>query len=174
MGRSGSEIAGTVEHMKKNGIFGVVIFGLIGGLILLLMGAGSFFGKDDEISSDEHIIEDIDAMEYKKQIEGEIRDMCKSFMGVDNVYVCVRVDGSGERVYAKDKQYSSGTDREEYVIIGSGSGAYPLYLGQDLPEILGIGVIIKGNNVSGGKSRLEALISSAYGVPQNRVCVEIN
>ena len=174
MGKSGSEIAGTVEHMKKNGVFGIVIFGLIAGLILLLMGAGSLFNKDDEISSDDSITEDIDAMEYKNQIESEIRDMCKSFMGADSVYVCVRVDGSGERVYAKDKQYSSGSDREDYVIIGSGSSAYPLYLGQDLPEILGIGVIIKGNNVSGGKSRLEALIAAAYGVPQNRVCVEIN
>ena len=174
MVKSGSEIAGTVEHMKKNGVFGIVIFGLIAGLILLLMGAGSLFNKDDEISSDDSITEDIDAMEYKNQIESEIRDMCKSFMGADSVYVCVRVDGSGERVYAKDKQYSSGSDREEYVIIGSGSSAYPLYLGQDLPEILGIGVIIKGNNVSGGKSRLEALIAAAYGVPQNRVCVEIN
>ena len=171
---TGNEIVGTVNHMKKKGTLWVVIFGLVAGLILLIMGGGDFFGGDDEDTQNESEVRGIDAFEYKAYLQEEIRDMCKSFMGADSVYVSVRVGGSGEKVYAKDKQYSSSGEREEYVIIGSGSGAKPLYLGESLPEILGIGVIVKGNNLSGKKSSLEAMLASAYGVPQNRVWVEIN
>ena len=174
-GSAGSEIVGTVSHMKKKGTLWVVIFGLIAGLILLIMGGGGFFSGDGD-GGDEEVddSEVVDAFEYKSYLEGEIREVCRNFCSTNEVYVCVRVGGSGERVYAKDKQYSSGGEREEYVIIGSGSNAKPLYLGESLPEILGIGVVIKGNNLAGKKSSLEAMLSSAYGVPQNRVWVEIN
>ena len=174
-GSAGSEIVGTVSHMKKKGTLWVVIFGLIAGLILLIMGGGGFFSGDGD-GGDEEVddSEVVDAFEYKSYLEGEIREVCRNLCGTSEVYVCVRVGGSGERVYAKDKQYSSGGEREEYVIIGSGSNAKPLYLGESLPEILGIGVVIKGNNLAGKKSSLEAMLSSAYGVPQNRVWVEIN
>lgn len=172
--KTGSEIVGTVNYMKKKGTFWVVAFGLIAGLILLIMGGGGLFENDSKEESDESIEDEISAFEYKAYIEEEIRRICKSVSGVDEVYVCVRLKGGAGRVYATDKQYGSGGEREEYVIIGSGSGAKPLYLYQSLPEILGIGVIIKGNNVSGKKSSIEAMLSAAYGVPQNKVWVEIN
>ena len=172
--KTGSEILGTVNHMKKKGTFWVVVFGLIAGLILLIMGGGDLFSGERENDVEESVENEIDALEYKAYIESEIREICKSISGVDEAYVCVRIDGSAEKVYATDKQYGSGSEREEYVIIGSGSNARPLYLGESLPEIIGIGVILKGNNVAGKKSSLEAMLSAAYGVPQNRVWVEIN
>lgn len=174
-GSAGSELVGTVSHMKKKGTLWVVIFGLIAGLILLIMGGGTFFGEDvDDSAEESHDGDVVDAFEYKAYLENEIKEICKKNCAASDVYVCVRVGGSGKRVYATDKQYSGGSEREEYVIIGSGSGARPLYLGESLPEILGIGVVIRGNNAQGKKSSLEALLSSAYGVPQNRVWVEIN
>ena len=135
-GSAGSEIVGTVSHMKKKGTLWVVIFGLIAGLILLIMGGGGFFSGDGD-GGDEEVddSEVVDAFEYKSYLEGEIREVCRNLCGTNEVYVCVRVGGSGERVYAKDKQYSSGGEREEYVIIGSGSNAKPLYLGESLPII---------------------------------------
>lgn len=175
MQNTGSEIIGTVNHMKKNGTFWVVMFGLIAGLILLIIGGGSFFDGDDNddgVSSEE--IADIDAFEYKAMLEGEIVNMCKGFSGVDGAYAFVRVGGGGERIYATDKQYSNGGEREEYVIIGSGSSSHPLYLGQSLPEILGIGVIVWGDSNKISKSAIESMLSSAYGVAQNKVCVQIN
>ena len=172
--KRGGEIVGTVNHMKKNGTFYVVIFGLIAGLILLILGGGDFFDKEDTEIQSYDSINKIDTFEYQAKIESEIKNMCLQLSGVSDAYVCVRVDGGAERIYAKNTQKISGSDKEEYVIIGSGSNAEPLYIGDKLPEICGIGVILKGNNVSSYKNQLEALLSAAYSIPLTKVYVQIN
>lgn len=172
--RTGKEIMGTVDHMKKNGTFWIVIFGLLAGLIMLFIGSGSFFEHDGEKQEASDTDIEVDAYTYKASLEGEIGAMCKKLSGVNDVFVCVSIGSTCERIYATDKQRVSGIDREEYVIIGSGSDARPLYIGQRMPEISGIGVILTGNNISGLKSQLESMISSSYGVPMNKVWVQIN
>lgn len=172
--RTGKEIIGTVDHMKKNGTFWLVIFGLFAGLIMIFIGSGSFFERDDENQETSDIDYEMDAYTYKASVESEISAMCRKLSGVNDVFVCVSISGTCERIYATDKQKSSGNDREEYVIIGSGSDARPLYIGQKMPDISGIGVILTGNNISGLKSQLESMLSSSYGVPMNKVWVQIN
>lgn len=172
--KTGSELVGTVSHMKKNGTFWVMIFGLVAGFILLILGGGSFWGKEESQNNSAQDTYTLDALEYKAALEGEIRNICIELAGVSDALVCVRVNSGGEKMYAKNTQNINGADREEYVIIGSGSNAEPLYLGEKLPDICGIGVILKGNNISSYKSQLEAMLSAAYGVPQNKVYVQIN
>lgn len=172
--KTGSELVGTVNHMKKNGTFFVVIFGLIAGLILLILGGGSFFDKDDSKNDSSEDVSEIDALEYKAKIESEIKSLCMQLSGVSNAFVCVRVNSGGEKIYATNTQNVSGADREEYVIIGNGSNAEPLYLGEKLPDICGIGVILKGNNISSYKNQLEAMLSAAYSIPLTKVYVQIN
>lgn len=172
--KTGSEIVGTVNHMKKNGTFFVVIFGLIAGLILLIMGGGSFFDGEEENNDVNADIGNTDALEYKTETENEIKSLCMQLSGVSDAFVCVRVNSGGEKIYATNTQSINGADREEYVIIGSGSNAEPLYLGQKLPEICGIGVILKGNNISSYKNQLEAMLSAAYSIPLTKVYVQIN
>lgn len=172
--KTGSEIIGTVNHMKKNGTFFVVIFGLIAGFILLVLGKGSLFDKDDIQNDTAENISRTDVFEYKSRIQDEIKELCLQLSGVSDAFVCVRINGGGEIVYATNTQNTNGTDREEYVIIGSGSNAEPLYLGERLPEICGIGVILTGNNISSYKNQLEAMLSAAYSVPLTKVYVQIN
>lgn len=172
MQAASSEMMGTVKHMKKNGVFYIVIFCVIAGLILLFMGGGGYFDEKKEDVSESK--EKIDMFEYKSFLEGEIKKLCLEFSGVTDAYVIVKLHDSGEDVYAKDKQYSNGSEREEYVIIGSGSSGKPIYLYSELPKISGIGVILKGNNIGYIKSSLEGMLSSSYGIAQNKVWVEIN
>lgn len=172
--KTGSELVGTINHMKKNGTFLVVIFGLLAGLILLILGGGGLFEKEDAKSVTDDDSSSDRALQYKSKIEGEIKELCMQLSGVSDAFVCVRIDSGGERIYATNTQNISGAEREEYVIIGSGSNAEPLYLGERLPDVCGIGVILKGNNISSYKNQLEAMLSAAYSIPLTKVYVQIN
>ena len=93
-----------------------------------------------------------------------------SVRGVKSVSAVVYFDGVGESVYAVNIQ-SGNSEKTEYVVIGSGSNAHALYLGESLPRLVGIGVVCDTGGNVGVKNELAALLSAAYGLPLTRVHV---
>ena len=166
-----SEVVGTINHMKKKGSLKILIFSLLVGFLLLLIGGLGIFDREEKMGTgqpDENKYASF--YEYKEALESEIRLICESVSGVDAVSVITFFDGVGESIYAKDTQIGT-SERTEYVIIGSGSSSHALYLGESLPKISGIGVICKTGGREDIRNEITALLAATYGLSMTRIYV---
>jgi hypothetical protein len=168
------DIRRTVSHMKKTGVLKILIFALLAGMLLLAI--GSFFSEREEGDLSEVDEQERGKLagffEYKDYLEKEIEGLCSSVSGVGGAKAVVFFGEAGEILYAQNVQYSSqSSEKSEYVIIGSGSGAHALYIGESLPTLSGIGVICDTGDSEGKRNELLRLLSSAYGLPMTRIHV---
>ena len=167
-----SDIIGAVTHMKKKGTLRIVIIGFIVGVALLIIGSFAFGGNNGEKNAGNESAAQISVSfaEYKEEVRREIEETCLKIRGVNSAHAVVFFDGAGESIYAQNTQTGS-TEKNEYVIIGSGSGSHALYLGESLPIISGIGVVCNTGGSDAVKNEIAALLSAAYGLPLTRVYV---
>ena len=167
-----SDIVGAVSHMKKKGTLKIVIVGFAVGVALLAI--GSFVlgdGATDESASNATNTPTYSTfIEYKESIRTEIEQTCLKINGVSSAHAVVFFDGAGESKYAQNTQ-SGNNEKNEYVIIGSGSSSHALYLGESLPPISGIGVVCNTGGSDAIKNEIAALLAAAYGLPLTRVYV---
>ena len=164
----GEEITGAIKHMKKSGALRIVIFAFAAGIILLLIGSG-FFKKDEKELSKTTVNNGFE--EYSSYLRESVSSICRSVSGAGEVYVMLNFEDSGELVYAQNKSGSGGDIRSEYVIVGSGSSASALYLGQKFPRLAGIGVVCLGGGDMRVKDEICSLLSSTFDLPLTRIYV---
>lgn len=168
---TGIEALGAVNHMKKKGILKIVIIGFALGVTLLIV--GSFFFGEKEKKSDNGgnaAADRVTFENYKDGIKREIEGICLKVGGVKSASAVVFFDGVGESIYAQNTQ-SGNTHKQEYVIIGSGSGAHALYIGESLPPLSGIGVVCDTGGSDNLKNEIAALLAATYGLPLTRIYV---
>ena len=165
------EIVGTLGYMKKRGSLKILIIALVIGAILLLIGSVGLFEKQNaEAVGDGHESDKYTSfIEYKKGIEQEIKTVCESVSGISCISVVAVFDGMGESIYAQDTQ-SGNSEKNEYVIIGSGSSSHALYLGESLPKLSGIGVVCRSDGET-ARNELTALLAATYGLSMTRIYV---
>ena len=167
-----SEVVGTINHMKRKGSLKVLIILLLIGASLFFIGGLGLFENDDtdSTSTDENVEKYSSFYAYKQSLESEVKAICESVSGVQDVRAVVFFDGVGESLYAQNVQ-EGGSNKSEYVIIGSGSSSHALYLGEALPEISGIGVVCRTGGSVGAKNELCALLAATYGLSMTRIYV---
>ena len=171
MDSRGAVAWGAINHMKKKGTFKVVLIGIALGVVLLLAGSFFFSERDSgDKNTNEENMQRIDFLDYKESIIREIESICLEVKGIRSARAVVFFDGVGESVYAQNTQ-SGSQEKVEYVIIGSGSNAHALYIGESLPDLSGIGVVCDTGGNESLKNEIAALLSAAYGLPLTRVYV---
>ncbi len=167
------DIVGTVSHMKKRGTLKILLIALIAGAVLLIIGSLAIPDeKEQEAAGDGDKEALIGFFEYKSLLEEEIEGVCASVSGVEGVSAVVFFSDVGGSLYAQNTQSgSTSSQKNEYVIIGSGSNAHALYLGESLPRLSGIGVVCDTGGDVGKRNELVSLLSAAYGLPMTRIYV---
>ncbi len=168
---NGNELVGGVKHLKKTGLLWLVIFGVVAGVILLIIGSKA--DGDENIGVSDGFEESaLSLAEYETQKKEEIRLACQSIMANGQVEsVTIYFERGYEAIYARDEQgYESGSGRKEYVIIGSGTNAHALYLGREQPKISGIGVVCSGESEH-EVSQMVNLLAGIYGISHNRIYI---
>ena len=136
------------------------------GILLILFGSSTKTAEKTSTetpystSTDELVI-------YQDYLEKRIKTLCESVSGVRNVTVVVTLSGSFESVYATE--WPDGN--EEYVILGSGSSASPIYLSRSAPEIAGIGIVCSGGANDNVKRELLSLLSTTFHINSNRIYI---
>lgn len=168
------DVMGTVAHMKKKGTLKIFIIILAIGALLLIIGS-FILPEEDEKQSEaegEGGGELIGFFEYKDLLEREIEGLCLGVSGVERVEAVAFFSEVGGSLYAQNTQSGgSGSDKSEYVIIGSGSNAHALYLGESLPTLSGIGIVCHTGGSMEKRNELLVLLSNAYGLPMTRIYV---
>ena len=136
------------------------------GILLILFGSG---GKKAEQTAEEkpYSTATDELVIYQDYLETRIKKLCESVSGVRNVTVVVTLSGSFESVYATE--WPDGN--EEYVILGSGSSASPIYLSRSAPEIAGIGIVCSGGSNDHIRRELISLLSATFHISSNRIYI---
>ncbi|MBQ7391358.1 MAG: hypothetical protein IJV73_01610 [Clostridia bacterium] len=136
------------------------------GILLILFGSS---GKKTEKTADEtpYSTSTDELVIYQDYLEARIKKLCESVSGVKNVTVVVTLSGSFESVYATE--WPDGN--EEYVILGSGSSASPIYLSRSAPEIAGIGIVCSGGANDNVRRELISLLSATFHISSNRIYI---
>ena len=167
---TGIEVVNVIGHMKKKGSFKAVMLLLLLGAALLVMGSFAFSDREKQESADTQGVGEERVEEYKRSLREEVERLCLGVDGVESARAVVFFDGVGSSIYAVNTQTGS-TSKTEYVIIGSGSGAHALYLGESMPRPVGIGVVCDTGGRDEIRDEIAMLISSLYGLPLTRVYV---
>ena len=104
--------------------------------------------------------------EYERALEQKIEDFCACVDGIVNVKAFVTLEASMETRYAQNSTVGSAQSTYEYLLYGSES-VLPIY--EIAPIIRGIAVACDGGNDAYVQKMLTELISSATGVPTNKI-----
>ena len=136
------------------------------GILLILFGSGE--KKVQQVTEEKPYSTATDELViYQDYLETRIKKLCESVSGVRNVTVVVTLSGSFESVYATE--WPDGN--EEYVILGSGSSASPIYLSRSAPEIAGIGIVCSGGANDNVRRELISLLSATFHISSNRIYI---
>lgn len=159
-----------MENINKKRVIPILI-GVFG--IVLILFSGIFSDKKSASVTIDDSDEDISA--YTKLLEEKICAICEACDGVSNVTVMVTLEGGFEYEYAKNIDIgngSYGSDRkEEYLIIGQGSGQKCVLIRKKQPSVAGVGIVCKGGGSDTVKSELMTLISSALGIGASKIYI---
>lgn len=104
---------------------------------------------------------------YTSELEGKLTSLLLEVEGIDKVNVMITLENSGEQVLAENKSnYSS-----EYVIINSGNADEGIKLTEIYPVVRGVAIVCTNGNDSMVREKITSLVSSALGIPSNRITV---
>lgn len=128
------------------------------GVALVLIGGGDKNKNADDaknISSD---------MAYISELENKICNMIAKASGDGDACVMMTVS------YGTEHQYISNGE-DDYVTVKTSSG-YELVLAREVyPSITGISVVCRGGDRAELQKKLIDIISTALGVPSNKICI---
>ena len=146
-----------IESLKKNKrIWLIILFATVG--IMLLLAGGENTGKTEEVSGEQMLLE------YSKEVEDKIKELCSKVKGVSDVSVAVSFESGFEYVYARD-------DDGDIAMAGSGSSKSAIRIKEKMPVISGIGVVCKGGGDPAVQKKLLDLLSAAFGISSNKIFI---
>ena len=119
----------------------LIALGVAAGLVLLLLGNGTWGLFDNEQSTPTIAY---DETVYEEELRQKIVDICSKVKGVGKVSVAITLDGSFKSVLVQNTQSNGETSKTEYVLIGSGSSESAVTIGYTAPKILGVGIVCEG------------------------------
>ncbi len=143
--------------------WGILLLAALG-VVLLLFGNTQTQKKESTTDSDVSFTQD-EMLLYQSYLETRVKTLCESVGGVGDVTAIVTLSGSFEAVYATE--WHDGD--EEYVVVGSGSGASALLLSRTGPGIVGVGVVCRGAEDASVRAELTSLLCAAFDIPANRI-----
>ena len=149
---------------KKIYIFFILIFV---GVLLLTFGSGEEKSEQGEAVG----AEILDPDEYASLLEERIESLCNRIDGVSGTYAVVTLKGGFQAIYATDEQKTSGGNKNQTVIIGSGSAEQAILRGYQYPEIAGIGIVCDGGDGYDIKNKIVSLIASTFNLSANKIFV---
>ena len=149
----------------------IIIVGIIAGLALLLFGNGAFGSFEEKNGEISVLASNYDEAAYEAALTKKIEDICSKVKGAGEVSVAVTLDGSFKSVLVQNLESNDGTQRREYVLVGSGSSESAVTVGYSPPKILGIGIVCEGGDSARVRKEIIALVSATFDLPSNKIYV---
>ena len=110
---------------------------------------------------------ELDILSYANEIETKLTELLLKVDGMEEVNVMITFENIGEQVMAENKSSSS----SEYVIISGGDIDEGIKLTEIFPTVRGASIVCTNGNDAVVKEKITSLVSSALGIPTNRITV---
>lgn len=110
---------------------------------------------------------ELDILSYANEIETKLTELLLKVDGIEEVNVMITFENIGEQVMAENKSSSS----SEYVIISGGDIDEGIKLTEIFPTVRGASIVCTNGNDAVVKEKITSLVSSALGIPTNRITV---
>jgi len=147
----------------------LAVLGIVG-IILVVLGYLAPWKKNN--SSDKENLNSSGTMEYIRDIENKIRSMTEKITGDTNVSVIVSTENGTEYVYVSNENIDGNDISKEYITIKNEKGTNELVLLKEVyPTITGVSIACPGGDDSSVKRKIIDLVSTAFGLSKNRICV---
>lgn len=154
---------------KKKTII-LAVLGIVG-IILVVLGYLAPWKKNNS-TSDKENLNFSGTMEYIRDIENKIRSMTEKITGDTNVSVIVSTENGTEYVYVSNENIDGNDISKEYITIKNEKGTNELVLLKEVyPTITGVSIACPGGDDSSVKRKIIDLVSTAFGLSKNRICV---
>lgn len=154
---------------KKKTII-LAVLGIVG-IILVVLGYLAPWKKNNS-TSDKENLNSSGTMEYIRDIENKIRSMTEKITGDTNVSVIVSTENGTEYVYVSNENIDGNDISKEYITIKNEKGTNELVLLKEVyPTITGVSIACPGGDNSSVKRKIIDLVSTAFGLSKNRICV---
>ncbi len=154
--------SGLLGFLGARGRIWLLLGGVLAGICLIV--AGGMLGTTQSSSAATYGEDLEELIAYETQLEKEIAKLCAEVAGVGQVDVMLHLQGGTRVLYATDEK---GTPAS----VGSGSAEQPLHSTVLLPEIAGVAIVCRGGGSAHVQKTLTDLVSTALGIPANRVAV---
>lgn len=143
----------------------------IAGIVLVVLGYLAPWKKNNS-SSDKENLNSSGTMEYIRDIENKIRSMTEKITGDTNVSVIVSTENGTEYVYVSNENIDGSDISKEYITVKNEKGTNELVLLKEVyPTITGVSIACPGGDDSSVKRKIIDLVSTAFGLSKNRICV---
>ena len=106
-------------------------------------------------------------LSYANEIETKLTELLLKVDGIEEVNVMITFENIGEQVLAENKSSSS----SEYVIISGEDIDEGIKLTEIFPTVRGASIVCTNGNDAVVKEKITSLVSSALGIPTNRITV---
>ena len=110
---------------------------------------------------------ELDILSYANEIETKLTELLLKVDGIEEVNVMITFENIGEQVLAENKSSSS----SEYVIISGEDIDEGIKLTEIFPTVRGASIVCTNGNDAVVKEKITSLVSSALGIPTNRITV---
>ncbi len=175
-GSNDQHLQRSVSAMKKSGKLWVALAVVAVGVLLLLFGGdiGDFLGDKESKDTPHEPQENRDRLSmesYRLALEERVCYICSRVAGAGQVYAVVNLSEGFSYVYAADIKTTTGGVSSQYIVIGSGNDERVVYLSEQVPEILGIGVVCTGGGDPLVQKEVTSLLCAAFGVGSNKIYV---
>ena len=154
---------GLLGFLGTRGRIWLLLGGVLAGVFLIVAGGmlDTKTANGDSVSYTQNL-EELTA--YEAQLEKEIAKLCAEVAGVGQVSVMLRLQGGTRVLYATDEKGKPAS-------VGNGSAEQALHSTVLMPEIAGVAIVCRGGDSPHVQKTLVELVSTALGIPANRVAV---
>ena len=153
---------GRIPEKKKP--FVIIIVGIII-MLFLILPEYTKSHKTELADSDNQLICN---EEYKStDIEEELIDLISSIKGAGSTKVMVTYETSEENVYARDIN----AEKNEYVVIKTGSDETGMLLKVIKPKIRGVAIVCEGGDLPTVKIAVTDAVCSLLGISSNKISI---
>lgn len=152
-----------IKKIKKIKGIGFICFGIIAGIILIIVGSINF-----QTAESDKIIEPEADYSYTELLENKVRELIESIDGVTGVKVMLTLESGSEYVYAQNR---NGEIRDYVIINESDRSESPILVKEISPQIRGIAIVCVGGNNPNIQSQIINLLSTLFNLSSNRIYV---
>ena len=154
------------DFLRAKGRLWILCGGALAGILLILL--GNAFQTRGETMKQQTATEDLAALSaYEENLEKQLKEICGAVSGVGQVEVFVHLESGSRLLYAADRNGDPST-------VGAGTSEQALPATLLSPKVAGVAIVCRGGNDPAVQKKLIDLVSTALGIPSNRVSVAGN